>query len=230
MADRTPLAGAAEQRRADGRSAISTPPRAKYLQLPVLVLGLEHAKTTSSSRPRAGTRLVLTWPDGEAPLRLHPREGFPQYALWPRAWKYDLIHEHNPTWRDLAEDFGFRPLPLKRRQVPAQGPPSKWDFDGNPGRDDGFPRRAAAPIQKRIAPARTCSGHRHYIVIPALSRDPPCCYLARWRSSPASTSTIRPGAISPEISDLRRYRRSEGRSRLKGPPPKWDFDGNPGPG
>lgn len=31
----------------------------------------------------------------------------------PRAWKYDLIHEQNPTWRDLAEDFGFPPLPLK---------------------------------------------------------------------------------------------------------------------
>ena len=32
---------------------------------------------------------------------------------WPRAWKYDLIHQHNPTWQDLAEDFGFPPLPLK---------------------------------------------------------------------------------------------------------------------
>ena len=32
---------------------------------------------------------------------------------WPRAWKYDLIHQHNPTWRDLAEDLGFEPLPLK---------------------------------------------------------------------------------------------------------------------
>jgi putative endonuclease len=32
---------------------------------------------------------------------------------WPRAWKYDLIHRDNPTWRDLAEDFGFAPLPLK---------------------------------------------------------------------------------------------------------------------
>jgi putative endonuclease len=29
---------------------------------------------------------------------------------WPRAWKYDLIHVDNPTWRDLAEDFGFEPL------------------------------------------------------------------------------------------------------------------------
>ena len=32
---------------------------------------------------------------------------------WPRSWKYDLIHERNPTWRDLAEDLGFAPLPLK---------------------------------------------------------------------------------------------------------------------
>jgi putative endonuclease len=32
---------------------------------------------------------------------------------WPRAWKYDLIHERNPTWRDLAEDLGFPKLPLK---------------------------------------------------------------------------------------------------------------------
>jgi putative endonuclease len=32
---------------------------------------------------------------------------------WPREWKYDLVHQENPTWRDLAEDFGFPPLPLK---------------------------------------------------------------------------------------------------------------------
>lgn len=32
---------------------------------------------------------------------------------WPRAWKYDLIHGENPTWRDLAEDFGFERLALK---------------------------------------------------------------------------------------------------------------------
>ena len=32
---------------------------------------------------------------------------------WSRAWKYDLIHKDNPTWRDLAEDFGFPPMPLK---------------------------------------------------------------------------------------------------------------------
>jgi putative endonuclease len=32
---------------------------------------------------------------------------------WPRAWKYDLIHQANPTWRDLAEDLGFPPMQLK---------------------------------------------------------------------------------------------------------------------
>ena len=29
---------------------------------------------------------------------------------WNRAWKLRLIEEENPTWRDLAEDFGFAPL------------------------------------------------------------------------------------------------------------------------
>ena len=36
-----------------------------------------------------------------------------QIKRWRRAWKYDLINKDNPTWRDLAEDFGFDPLPLK---------------------------------------------------------------------------------------------------------------------
>jgi putative endonuclease len=48
-----------------------------------------------------------------------------QIKRWRWAWKYDLIHKDNPTWRDLAEDFGFEPLPLgltaHARQVPAQG-------------------------------------------------------------------------------------------------------------
>lgn len=30
---------------------------------------------------------------------------------WNRAWKLRLIEESNPQWRDLAEDFGFGPLP-----------------------------------------------------------------------------------------------------------------------
>jgi putative endonuclease len=41
---------------------------------------------------------------------------------WPRAWKYDLIHAANPTWRDLAEDFGFDPLPFEAKAGPASRP------------------------------------------------------------------------------------------------------------
>ena len=29
---------------------------------------------------------------------------------WNRRWKLELIEAANPTWRDLAEDFGFGPL------------------------------------------------------------------------------------------------------------------------
>ena len=30
---------------------------------------------------------------------------------WPRQWKFNVIDEGNPDWRDLAEDFGFSRLP-----------------------------------------------------------------------------------------------------------------------
>lgn len=29
---------------------------------------------------------------------------------WNRSWKLRLIEESNPTWRDLAEEFGFEAL------------------------------------------------------------------------------------------------------------------------
>ncbi|WP_439646554.1 hypothetical protein [Sphingomonas soli] len=29
---------------------------------------------------------------------------------WERTWKLALIEKANPTWRDLAEDWGFEPL------------------------------------------------------------------------------------------------------------------------
>jgi putative endonuclease len=41
---------------------------------------------------------------------------------WPRAWKYELIHEQNPAWRDLAEDFGFERLPLGAKADPGSRP------------------------------------------------------------------------------------------------------------
>jgi putative endonuclease len=39
---------------------------------------------------------------------------------WQRTWKFELIECDNPTWRDLAEDFGFESL-IKRRWIPAHG-------------------------------------------------------------------------------------------------------------
>ena len=33
-----------------------------------------------------------------------------QLKNWRRAWKLELIEADNPTWRDLAEDWGFAPL------------------------------------------------------------------------------------------------------------------------
>ena len=36
---------------------------------------------------------------------------------WVRPRKYDLINALNPTWRDLAEDFGFEPLVLAPRKA-----------------------------------------------------------------------------------------------------------------
>lgn len=36
---------------------------------------------------------------------------------WLRQWKYELINAANPTWRDLAEDFGFVPLQIGQRKA-----------------------------------------------------------------------------------------------------------------
>lgn len=44
-----------------------------------------------------------------------------QIKRWARQWKYDLINAMNPTWRDLAEDFGFEPLP-QRQADPGSSP------------------------------------------------------------------------------------------------------------
>ena len=38
---------------------------------------------------------------------------------WQREWKVQLIEADNPTWRDLAEDFGFKLL-IKNRWTPDQ--------------------------------------------------------------------------------------------------------------
>ena len=40
-----------------------------------------------------------------------------QVKRWLRTYKYDLVGAANPTWRDLAEDFGFAPLPAPLRKA-----------------------------------------------------------------------------------------------------------------
>ena len=40
-----------------------------------------------------------------------------QLKRWRRTWKLELIEAQNPTWRDLAEDFGFQSL-VKKRWTP----------------------------------------------------------------------------------------------------------------
>ena len=41
---------------------------------------------------------------------------------WPRRWKFNVIEEHNPDWRDLAEELGFPPLVRKRKLGPGTSP------------------------------------------------------------------------------------------------------------
>ena len=45
-----------------------------------------------------------------------------QLKNWRRAWKVALIEEGNPTWRDLAEDFGFPSLIRKEKVDPGSRP------------------------------------------------------------------------------------------------------------
>ena len=40
---------------------------------------------------------------------------------WHRDWKVQLVEKENPTWRDLAEDFGFDSL-IKRKVDPGSRP------------------------------------------------------------------------------------------------------------
>ncbi|MCA1654016.1 MAG: GIY-YIG nuclease family protein [Sphingomonadales bacterium] len=44
-----------------------------------------------------------------------------QLKRWRREWKIALIEAENPTWRDLAEDFGFEPL-IRRKVDPGSRP------------------------------------------------------------------------------------------------------------
>ena len=43
------------------------------------------------------------------------------FKRWHRDWKIQLIVMENPTWRDLAEDFGFESL-INKKVDPGSGP------------------------------------------------------------------------------------------------------------
>jgi len=40
---------------------------------------------------------------------------------WVRPYKYALVEDANPTWRDLAEDYGFDPL-VRKKVDPGSSP------------------------------------------------------------------------------------------------------------
>ena len=40
---------------------------------------------------------------------------------WRRQWKIELIERENPTWSDLAENFGFDSL-IKKKVAPGSRP------------------------------------------------------------------------------------------------------------
>ncbi len=44
-----------------------------------------------------------------------------QLKNWRREWKVELIETANPTWRDLAVDYGFEPL-IKKKVGPGSSP------------------------------------------------------------------------------------------------------------
>jgi len=44
-----------------------------------------------------------------------------QLKNWRREWKVALIEESNPTWRDLAEDFGFDSF-IRKKVDPGSSP------------------------------------------------------------------------------------------------------------
>jgi putative endonuclease len=41
---------------------------------------------------------------------------------WPRQWKFNVIEERNPDWRDLAADFGFPAPEPKGKPGPGTSP------------------------------------------------------------------------------------------------------------
>ena len=81
----------------------SNPPRRAFEHHEGLVKGFAS---------RYGCRMLVWYELHETMPHAIAREK--QLKNWRREWKVALIVEANPTWRDLAEDFGFESLVQKQ--------------------------------------------------------------------------------------------------------------------
>ncbi len=78
-----------------------------------------------------GTRLLVWFEQHSTMENAIVREK--RLKKWLRAWKLELIELENPTWRDLAMDFGFTQLPVPRH------PRERGDPERHAQPPDGFP-------------------------------------------------------------------------------------------
>jgi putative endonuclease len=83
-----------------------------------LYVGVTSNLVQRIAQHRAGTTDGFTAKYGVKTLVWFEPAGTMEHAIvrekrikkWNRAWKLRLIEADNPTWRDLALDFGFEPL------------------------------------------------------------------------------------------------------------------------
>jgi len=68
---------------------------------------------------RYGVKRLVWFETGDTMESVIVREK--QLKRWRREWKIELIERENPTWRDLAEDFGFESL-IKKKVDPGSSP------------------------------------------------------------------------------------------------------------
>jgi len=69
----------------------------------------QHREGTFGGFTRKHTVHRLVWFEQHATME-HAIIREKRLKKWERAWKLNLFEKDNPTWRDLAEDFGFPPL------------------------------------------------------------------------------------------------------------------------
>ncbi|HEY7806516.1 MAG TPA: GIY-YIG nuclease family protein [Croceibacterium sp.] len=70
----------------------------------------QHREGTFDGFTRKHNVKMLVWFEQHSTME-HALVREKRVKKWNRAWKLRLIEDSNPRWRDLAEDFGFEPLP-----------------------------------------------------------------------------------------------------------------------